>query len=868
MKTAVGVFLILSLCLSPIAADDSRTFAGWDGSRFRTPDGTYRVGLALSGGGARGLAHLGVLKAFEESGINVAAIAGTSMGSIVGGLYASGYSADSLISRFRGVRFSQFFTNRPPRNSMFLTQRPEKERYLLSLRFDGFKPFIPQGLTAGQRLTDLLTELTLKADYLCGGDFKNLKFPFCAVTTDIVAGKTVILDSGDLTEAMRSAMAFPLAFTGVEKDSMILMDGGILNPIPVSAIPAGKNEIHLKVAVNTTSLLLPQDKISDPFDIANQVTSIMQMDEIVDGLKTADIVITPAIDEYLATDFDAFDSLVARGYRAGLKAAHEIRAAIDRKNRREAIYITSVKYPKIGDYDWHPLAPGAIIKDSTLADIVTGLLDKNDLFSLTLVSTSPTEGIDGYRNYDLTLEAEPGADLRQIAVAIQGNEILGDSLVYNCLTRFGPVLSGRDLQKFRDSLKAIYDSLGLDLAHVRHIAWSPSNREMKILIDEGRIHEVTVEGHDRTKDWLIKSSFSLERGQPFNLNKASRGVKNVYGTDLFDRVAMHVTPSDSGAVVKISVEEKIYTQLRLGWHWHDEYNSEQFAEILDDNLFGTGQELLLHAQYGPRRQAYELSLKADRFLSTYLTYRGNVYYHTLERHQFDAVGEVIETVDESRLGLEFILGQQIRRFGTVSGEIRWEEIDNHFDSAKTDDDIRLRSLALRSLVETIDRYPFPHEGKKHLFVIEYAADILGGETRYTRGFSSIESYFPLGSKWNLHPKLAVGWTDTDEFIPVSEKFFMGGMDSFFGYRTDELIGDKMILGNLELRYKLPYRFYLTMRYDLGEVYKSAEDIKLKNLRDAAGAILSFDSPLGPISFGYGYSDRDHDRLYFSAGLAF
>jgi outer membrane protein assembly factor BamA len=346
------------------------------------------------------------------------------------------------------------------------------------------------------------------------------------------------------------------------------------------------------------------------------------------------------------------------------------------------------------------------------------------------------------------------------------------------------------------------------------------------------------------------------------------GMANIYSTDLFDRVILNVMPGDSSAIINIAVEEKKFNQARIGWHWHDEYGSEEFVEILNDNLLGAGQEFLLHAQYSPERQKYEVSLKADRFFSTYLTYSLKAYFHRHERNIFDPGGDIIDWFRSDRFGAEFILGRQIERFGTVTGEIRWEEIENYLNSTGQIEKVNLRTLTIRSLVETINKYPFPTEGKRHLFYVEFASDILGGQTEYTRGFSSVESYFPLFKNINFHPGFAIGWTETEFATPLSEKFFLGGRNSFIGFRTNELAGDKMVLGSLELRYKLPYRFYLTGRYDTGEVYRSADQIKFSNLRHGFGFSIAYDSPLGPIDLAYGRAGGHPDRIYINVGLTF
>ncbi|MCP4703895.1 MAG: BamA/TamA family outer membrane protein, partial [candidate division Zixibacteria bacterium] len=152
--------------------------------------------------------------------------------------------------------------------------------------------------------------------------------------------------------------------------------------------------------------------------------------------------------------------------------------------------------------------------------------------------------------------------------------------------------------------------------------------------------------------------------------------------------------------------------------------------------------------------------------------------------------------------------------------------------------------------------------------LEFATDLLGGETRYTKGFSSVESYIPITDNINLHPKFSIGWTETDTNIPTSEQFFMGGRYSFRGLRHDQLTGTKMVLGNIEIRFKLPYRLYLSGFYDFGDIYKSIDQIKFQNLRLGYGVSLAYDSPLGPIDLGYGKTVNQSDQLYINIGLNF
>ncbi len=852
-------------------ADSTRIFVGWDGNSYHPPDVRPKIGLAFSGGGARGLAQVGVLKALEESGLEIGAIAGTSIGGVIGGLYASGFSAKELEEIINNTDFYGLFSNRPQRTTMLLTQRSEKERFIASIRFDGFKPYIPRAITAGQKLTDLLTRLTLRANYISGGGFSELKIPFRSVTTDIVSGRKEVLSKGNLADAMRSTMAFPLAFTGVETDDKILMDGGMLDPIPVDVLREMEPNLGLYVAVNTTSDLLPKDKIGDPIDIANQVTSIMTMDKLINGLEKADVIIMPEIAGYSSTDFDKAKELIDLGYRAGMKARREIEQKLRRKSLIDSIYISDIEFgtlPPDFDTGLIVLKSGRFILFDDLRKMASSIYETYDLFSISIAIDSWKNPAVDFKTARLKIDLVSKPEKHNLKYIITGNTVFDDSTIISVLNGGSRKLCSEDLLLLSTRLEEMYKREHFDLAHIRSMDYLPDRQIMEINIDEAIIEKIEISGNTKTKRWLIKSNFPLDESKPFNSRQAGKGVANIYATDLFDRVTMNILPGENGAIVEIKVEEKKYTQLRLGWRWDDEYRSEEFAELLNDNLLGTGQEFLLHAQYANRRQKYDVSLKADRFFSTYLTYKIRAFYDILDRKLYDEKGEWDSSVRLDNFGIEFILGQQIARFGAVTGEIGWKEIKSKYTPGTETDRIKLRTITFRSLVETINKQPFPTEGKKHLFYAQLAADILGGETNYTKFFSSIESYYPITDNFNFHPKISVGFTDTKHVVPISEQFYIGGHYSFYGYNTDELSGAKTILGNMEFRYKLPYRLYLYARYDLGDVYSTLDEIKLRNLRHGYGVSLAFDSPIGPVDFGYGKSGNHPDRFYIDIGLMF
>ncbi|MFH0930888.1 MAG: patatin-like phospholipase family protein, partial [Candidatus Zixiibacteriota bacterium] len=292
-------FLILSLVMSS-SAEEGKIVIRLEENKLKPgelfhpyPLSNYngKIGLALAGGGSKGLAQIGILKVFEKEKIPVDFIAGTSMGGVIGGLYACGYSAEEIKKLVLEINWQDLFSDTPPRLSLLLSQREESEKYLFQVYFEGLKPSIPKALTSGQKLTNLFTQLTMQANFEAGSDFDKLKIPFRAVTTDLVSGQEIVLGKGDLSEALRATLAIPLIFTPVELEGKLLVDGGLVDPIPVQI--TRNMGADFVIAINTSSELLSSSQIKGPLDIANQSTSIMTLERKEQELKKADFVISP-----------------------------------------------------------------------------------------------------------------------------------------------------------------------------------------------------------------------------------------------------------------------------------------------------------------------------------------------------------------------------------------------------------------------------------------------------------------------------------------------------------------------------------------------------------------------------------------------
>jgi NTE family protein len=281
------------------------------------PDHRPRIGLVLSGGGARGVAHIGVLKVLEEQHVPIDAIAGTSMGAVVGGLYASGLSAREIERIMTSLNWQEAFRDRPPREDLTLRRKQEDENFLVKfpLGLHGHKVLLPKGLIQGQRLNQMLRRLTLPVARIT--NFDELPTPFRALATDLETGDPVTLESGDLTSAMRASMSAPGVFAPVERDGRLLVDGGISENLPVDIARA--MGVDILIVVDVGSPLLTRDKLNSVPVISNQMIAILiqhNSKEQLEKLTSHDILISPALGDTSSYDFGNVKRVIAVGERA------------------------------------------------------------------------------------------------------------------------------------------------------------------------------------------------------------------------------------------------------------------------------------------------------------------------------------------------------------------------------------------------------------------------------------------------------------------------------------------------------------------------------------------------------------------------
>ena len=301
-----------------------------------------RVGLVLSGGGARGAAHVGVIRALEEMRIPIDAIAGTSMGAVVGGLYAAGLSGTEITDVFNALNWQDLLRDRAPRRDLVF-RRKQDDRSLLARGALGFRPgegvVLPLGLVQGQKITQVLRSATLRVGDVT--DFDQLPTPFRALATDLETGEPVVLAAGDLATVLRASMSAPGVLAPVEIDGRLLVDGGLVDNLPVSLARA--MGVDVIIAVDVSFPLAQRDGLESALDVTNQMIGIMVRRgtrESRAALAPTDVLIQPDLGRMTAVDFDRVPQVMAVG-GAAMYEVHGRLAELSQSAEQYATYLAA-----------------------------------------------------------------------------------------------------------------------------------------------------------------------------------------------------------------------------------------------------------------------------------------------------------------------------------------------------------------------------------------------------------------------------------------------------------------------------------------------------------------------------------------------
>ncbi|MBI5806826.1 MAG: BamA/TamA family outer membrane protein [Ignavibacteriales bacterium] len=824
-----------------------------------------KIGLALSGGGSRALSQIGVLKSFEEKNIPIEFIVGTSMGSIVGGLYSAGYKLNELDSIMKATDWEDFFSaKQSERNELFVDQKVTEDKALLTLRLNGLKPILPTSLSSGQRAANFLNLMAIGAPLYNDSTYDLFKYKFRAISADLISGKEVMISNGPLGVALRASSSVTLLLPPVKKDSLLLVDGGLVANVPVKETKyLGADMV---VAINASSPLYTENELNVPWRIADQLVSIPMKILNTQQLDLADFIITPQLGNKKNSDFSDLDSLVKLGYVSSQKIVDQINSSYEKKFKE--------KINEDVTFNNLSLAENPNILEKKVYELIESkrnVSGKDILFTFYKVfdegywRDAQIEILTNDSTSILRITPKENPPLKQINLT--GAFVIGaDSIISSLKNLIDKPFSPQKTFEGILNVLRLYKRNGYSFARIENVFYDSTSYSLNLKINEGKISDIKVIGNNKTKEKIIEREFPLKVGDYFKFEVAEKGLTNLRSTNLFDQIELSVSSSDGENVLIISLIEKISSLIRMGLRIDNEYLAQPSIDIRDENFNGTGTEIGATFSGGVRNGSFSVEQKANRVFDSYFTYKVRAFYDYINinnyvydvhknpnRYSRSQFGEY----KQISYGGSFGIGTQVERFGNLMIEARYhrDEINPISNFTEANYKIDISSLRINLHIDSQNEYPYPSKGFLVNSYYETAQNIFGGDVGYTKFLFDYKVYFGLRSDhvWSFRTMLGFA----DKTLPLSQQFSLGGQNSFFGMREFEYRGRQIYLSSLEVRYQLPFKIffdtYVRMRYDLGSVWKEREQIRLKNLLHGIGATLSFKTPIGPADFSIGKS---------------
>lgn len=312
-----------------------------------------KIGLVLSGGGAKGLAHIGVLKVIDSLGIKVDYISGTSMGAVVGGLYASGYSAHQLDSIFSAIDVDALLQDYTPRESKSFYEKRNDEIYALTLPFNNFRLGLPSGLSKGLYNFNLISRLTKHVSHV--RDFDELPIPFLCVATDVETGEQILLDSGVLAQSIIASGAIPTLYNPVEINGRLFIDGGVVNNYPVEELKS--RGVDFIIGVDVQDGLKNREQLKDVTAVLSQINNFSMIEKMDGKRSLTNIYIKPDVKGYSVVSFDNGSEIIKKGTEKAMTYINQLLPLVENNKRqvskvfhKDSIYIGEITFNKLENY--------------------------------------------------------------------------------------------------------------------------------------------------------------------------------------------------------------------------------------------------------------------------------------------------------------------------------------------------------------------------------------------------------------------------------------------------------------------------------------------------------------------------------------
>ncbi len=887
MKRALLVFLSFCIFVFNLYSQKNFQIKFFDGNQSKTINYELKrpkVALVLSGGGARGLAHIGVLKILEKYNIPIDCIIGTSMGSIVGGLYCAGLKADEIEKLAIEANWNEILTFGEGENraNVFLDRKYLIEKSFIYFRFKGLKPIIPSYIISGQKITESLLKIFFKTPFHYVTNFENLKPKFYSVATDLITGQRVVFSNGNLVYVVRASATIPLVFQPVVIDSLVLVDGGLISNIPADI--ARDLGYDIVITVDATSPLLSPSEVELPWNTADQIVGIMMQLSNKFQLEKSDIVLKPELEDIASADFNMAKFIIEKGEEIAEKKIDEIISLVNSKYE----LIANGEIKRVSNYRLK------LYGDGLPADVVLSLSQNNDLTDrelakamCKLISEGEYKKINveirkDKENYDVIIETQLNSEIRKINVYPQSIENFQIDFNNRLTSWFHSVsvndscfmftlnekifYSDKNIFEIVHEILKIFRSAGFPFVRVKNFYFDESNGELNIYLLDGYVSRIKISGNSKTRDFVVLRDVMFRSGDILTERKIIETMQNLWDTNLFSQIKFEYQIGDS-IEITLDLRESASQFLRFGIRVDNERGAQIFSDFRNENTFGLNDDFGVTFQGGMRNSLLKFEYKVDRLLQTILTYGLNFYHSERKvytyRTDFGEKNFSLKNEGEIKFvsfGLGLSVGGQFEKFGNTLLKYQLEKVGvrNVSRAEFKEEKNFLSKLQLNITIDSRDRAYFPNRGVYLNAFYETSQKFLGSDVPYSKIFLAYENYNTYFKYGTLKFKFLFGLCD--ESTPLSQQFFLGsvtGLNSFSGMKEDEIHGRQIILGGVEVRFrnlvKIVFDNFISLRYDIGSAWEKFEAVRWRDLRQGLGIELGFDTPVGALRIIVGKS---------------
>jgi predicted acylesterase/phospholipase RssA len=791
----------------------------WISLTYANPNDRPKIGLVLSGGGAKGFAHIGTLKMLDSLQIPIDYIVGTSMGGIAGALYAIGYNGHDLEKLVQRSDWKEIFSDEPPRTELPYFVRKETGKYQLVFGLKGLKPVTPSGLIYGQKVSLLFSSLTFPYENI--NDFDKLPIPFRCVAVDLVTGNQVVLKSGSLAKAMRATMAIPTVFSPVEWGDSLLIDGGFSNNLPINVVIEMGADIV--IAVDVESPLRKRKRLNTALSILEQTIGLLGLEQRRKNEKLADIHIRPDLTGFAAGDFDndKIKKIVQRGIDAAQKNINQF-VTLKKKHQLQrmedpAIIDLANKHPRIFDLQ------------------ITGHTALPFSFIYKQLNIKPVDSLN------LTILKGRIAEMK------------ASGYFENISYKIVP-LSENDIRL---------------IIHVKE--------KQKPLI-----FGITIKGNKSLPFSFIYHLLGIKPGTQLDTENLNRRIMEMYGLGYFEYVKYEIEPmGENKVLLNLEVKELPSQRLRIGLRYDDFHKLVGVVNVLGVNWLLPGLRFEDELQFAGFIKFDSKIYYPARTLNLPVYPLVNFGFRDVPINIFDGItGDLIASYKDRSTHVGLGLGLLFAKSFNIEIEHQHEYMNITPNIAFSDPSLfptwkdKLRKLQVSLTWDTLDDVLLPRSGLKIRGLYEGSFKKLKSDLEYSYIWASANFYRTFFLR---HTARLFAFYGTSRSSPIYKLLNLGKPEFFVGLEYDQLYSSQISILRFDYRYQYKKDIFIKLianvAFDL-EYKLPGVSVKPYNV-SGFGVGVKLLSPVGPIEVTFSRGDKvflgprkKQNLIYFALGYKF